>query len=169
MAEQDITVRPFQPPDVPQLHGLMRALAEFEGYEFVATQAGIMERGLSENPQFEALVAHFSGSDKLIGMAVIYQIPYTYHLKPNLVLKELFVTEQARGAGVGEALFNAVKVRASVLGCGQLLWSVVPWNDKAKSFYSKLGGRMEDRWEGWICEDFSAQPSSGSANHQEAF
>ena len=156
MGELEIVVRSFQSPDVQQLHGLMRALAEFEGYEFAVTQTDIIERGLSKSPQFEAFVAHLSGSDKLIGMAVLYQMPYTYHLKPNLVLKELFVTKQARGSGVGEALFKGVKARASVLGCGQLLWTVVPWNDKAKSFYSKLGGRMEDRWESWICEDISA-------------
>ncbi|MGI9370429.1 MAG: GNAT family N-acetyltransferase [Ruegeria sp.] len=163
MTVKEIVVRPFQAADVPQLHALMLALAEFEGYDLAVTPADIIDRGLSDAPQFEAFVAHHTGSTELLGMAVVYQIPYTYHLKPNLVLKELNVTEASRGSGVGEALFGAVKSRAAELQCGQLLWAVVPWNDKAKGFYSKNGGRSEDRWESWICDKFSASPAATSA------
>ncbi|WP_029040670.1 GNAT family N-acetyltransferase [Cucumibacter marinus] len=147
-----IAVRPFTRPDVPQLHDLMLALADFEGYDLAVTPDDIIKRGLGTSPQFEALVAHREGSDMLLGMAVTYLIPYTYSLKPTMVLKELYVTEEARGAGVGEALFNAVKARAAAGDCGQLIWTVVPWNEKAKLFYAKLGGRPEEQWQSWVCD-----------------
>ncbi len=89
MKSEEIVVRPFHAEDVPQLHALMSALADFEGYDLAVTPADVVERGLSEAPQFEVFVAHNTGSTDLVSMAVVYQIPYTYHLKPNLVLKEL--------------------------------------------------------------------------------
>ncbi len=115
MKTNEIVVRPFHAEDVPQLHALMSALADFEGYDLAVTPADVVERGLSETPQVEAFVAHYMWSTDLVGMAVVYQIPYTYHLKPNLVLKELYVSEGSRGCGVGNALFSAVKARAAEL------------------------------------------------------
>ncbi len=164
MKTNEIVVRPFHAEDVPQLHALMSALADFEGYDLAVTPADVIRRGLSETPQFEAFVAHNKGSTDLVGMAVIYQIPYTYHLKPNLVLKELYVSEGSRGCGVGDALFGAVKARAAELQCGQLLWAVVPWNENAKRFYRKHGGRSEDRWESWICDKFTNISTAASVN-----
>ncbi len=41
-------------------------------------------------------------------MAVTYIIPWTYDLKPTVILKELFIHESARGEGIGKALMKRV-------------------------------------------------------------
>jgi GNAT superfamily N-acetyltransferase len=154
MDQTRLEVRPFREEDVGQLHGLMMKLAEFEGYVSGVTERDLKDQGLCDDPSFEAFVAHETGKADLLGMAVIYTIPFTYTGRPNLVLKELFVEESARTLGVGSKLFEAVKRRAKALNCIELLWTIVPWNDNARAFYSKHGGRKEERWEAWICDDF---------------
>ncbi len=41
-------------------------------------------------------------------MAVFYLLPFTYDLRPTLVLKELYVDAPYRDRGVGEQLMAAV-------------------------------------------------------------
>ncbi|MEM9589985.1 MAG: GNAT family N-acetyltransferase [Pseudomonadota bacterium] len=149
----EIVVRLFEEQDVPQLYELMLGLAAYEDYELGVTEQDVRENGLGERPPFRALVAHEAGSDDLLGMAVVFEIPYTYHGKPDLFLKELFVTEAARGKGVGHHLFACVKAQAKAQGCRNLRWLVANWNDDGKAFYSKNGGQREDRWEEWVCSD----------------
>ena len=61
---------------------------------------------------FTAFVAE--QDDDLVGMAVVYTIPWTYTLRPKVVLKELFVEEAARNMGAGRAPMAAVISHASV-------------------------------------------------------
>ncbi len=75
MKAENIVVHPFHAEVVPQLHALMSALADFEGYDLAVTPADVIRPGLSETPQFEAFVAHHMGSTDLVGTAVVYQIP----------------------------------------------------------------------------------------------
>jgi GNAT superfamily N-acetyltransferase len=104
----EFQVRPFQAADAPQLLELMQDLAAFEGYggQFAVTARELVVHGLV-GARFGAFVAAEPGH-RLLGMAVHYRIPWTYDLKPTLVMKELFVAERARGRGVGRALMAAV-------------------------------------------------------------
>jgi len=146
-----INVRAFQSADMPQLLKLMRALAEFEGYldQFKVTETDLRTRGLSEQPDFYAWVATAAGSDRLLGMAVTYCIPWTFDLRPTLVLKELYVDANTRSGGVGKALMNAVIAQARDLGAGQIKWTVLPQNHAAQAFYQSLGAQADRAWENW--------------------
>lgn len=147
-------IRPFEHRDVPQLLDLMRQLARFEGYidRFRVTEADLVERGLGEMPQFEALVAARADLNQLIGMAVLLIVPFTYDLRPTLVLKELFVSQEARGAGVGAALFDSVESRARTLRCGRINWTVMSGNSGAEAFYRRQGARPDSKWHGWVLD-----------------
>jgi hypothetical protein len=106
----EFQVRPFQAADAPQLLELMQDLAAFEGYggQFAVTAPELVVHGLEEPSRFGAFVAAEPGH-RLLGMAVHYRIPWTYDLKPTLVMKELFVAESARAARrVGRALMAAI-------------------------------------------------------------
>jgi ketosteroid isomerase-like protein/ribosomal protein S18 acetylase RimI-like enzyme len=132
---------------------LMKQLAVFEGYanNFRVTEKDLLERGLAHNSagQFTAVVAQ-SDLGELWGYAVVYSIPFTFDLAPTLVLKELLVTETARGVGVGNSLMEYVIAHASASQCRLLKWDVLPSNDRAKTFYSKWGGAHNVAWENWI-------------------
>ncbi|MFK7958352.1 MAG: N-acetyltransferase family protein [Lysobacterales bacterium] len=132
------------------LIGLMKELAQFEDYldDFAVNEADLVQRGLCQSPQFDIQVAH-TADGTLFGMAVYYTVPYTYDLRPDMVLKELFVTREARGAGVGEALMDAVCCEARKLGCKRLRWLVMRSNQRAKGFYSRLGATEDAKWDNW--------------------
>jgi len=144
-------VRPFEERDVRELLDLMRGLADFEGYadEFQITELDIVERGLCATPDFSAYVVPRSGTNELLGMAVTYRIDWTYFGRSNVVLKELFVRENARGLGVGKKLMNVVMKEARGNGAKKLLWTILPCNRRAKSFYSALGATPDTKWENW--------------------
>jgi diamine N-acetyltransferase len=138
--------------DVGELIKLMAELADFEGYleEFTVTPDELLRRGFptSGAPQFEATVAERSDGS-LAAYAVTYVVPYTYNLKPTLVLKELFVRPVDRSRGVGESLFATVRARAAREGCGFVKWAVLITNARAKRFYRRCGGSPDDKWEYW--------------------
>lgn len=143
-------VRGFERCDVPQLLDLMRDLAAFEDYleAFAIEEVDLVERGLGANPQFQAKVA-VSADGEVVGMAVFYIIPYTYDLRPDMVLKEFYVRPDHRGAGIAEALFKAVQAAAISAGCKRVKWLVLPNNDRAKAFYTRMGATRDEAWENW--------------------
>jgi GNAT superfamily N-acetyltransferase len=67
-----------------------------------------------------------------------------------LILKELFVSQDRRGQGVGTALMSAVLDYARARGCGRLRWDVLPGNEAAKRFYRRFGGGRDSAWENWV-------------------
>lgn len=152
---EPVIVRPAELADVPELLGLMRALAEFEGYldAFTVDEASLARAGFETGiPEFEAFVACSCIDDRVIGMAVTHVIRWTYDLAPTLVLKELYVAPEARERGTGTALMRAVARHAVGMGAQRLRWTVIPANIAAKRFYEKLGARTETEWEPWILE-----------------
>ncbi len=146
------TVRRAQPADAAALLSLMRELARFEGYldQFRVSEADLLARGLhgGEPAQFTAFVADRGG--QLAGYAVVYTVPYTYDLRPNLMLKELYVDASTRGQGIGQALMAAVIEFGQQAGCARLKWEVLATNAPAQQFYRSLGGAHDTRWEGWL-------------------
>ena len=150
-----VRTRPAEPGDARALWQLMHELAVFEGYaaQFKVTERDVLERGLGPpaTRQFSAIVAE-SPAGELAGYAVIYAIPFTYDLRPTLVLKELFVVEGRRSAGAGTALMAAVLSHARATGCGRLRWQVLPANRRAQAFYRGFGGAPDCQWDSWILE-----------------
>ena len=76
--------------DAAPLLLLMRELARFEGYldQFRVTENNLLERALGRGArqEFTAFVAE-SASGDLLGYAVVYGVPFTCDLRPNLVLR----------------------------------------------------------------------------------
>ncbi|OOO19700.1 GNAT family N-acetyltransferase [Agrobacterium pusense] len=127
----------------------MRQLAEFEGYAAAlhVTENDLVRHGFGERPSFGAFVAQLD--DALVGLAVHYEIPWPFDMRPVVVLKELFVVEAARGSGVGASLFDRVAEHASARGASILRWTALPDNHDAKKFYTSRGGRLDKNWETW--------------------
>lgn len=145
-------IRAATAADVPELLSLMRELAAFERYldRFAVTEPELLRRGFptAGEPEFRALVAE-GPAGPLAGYAIYYLIPFTYDLKPTLVLKELFVCASRRSAGLGAALLDRVQVEARRRGCGLIRWAVLPDNDRAKEFYRRWGATLDRQWEYW--------------------
>lgn len=147
------TVRRAGQHDATALLALMRELARFEGYldQFSVSEKDLLERGLGDTSQqeFTAFVAE-SGNGALLGHALVYMVPFTFDLRPTLVLKELYVDSSTRGTGIGQALMATVMVEGKTQGCARLKWDVLPGNLPAQAFYRSLGGAPDTHWQGWI-------------------
>jgi ribosomal protein S18 acetylase RimI-like enzyme len=152
--EHSSVIRRAHSGDAPRLLALMRDLAQFEGYadRFAVTERELIERGLSANGavQFFAWVAE--EGDRLDGYAVTYLIPFTFDLRPTIVIKELYVDQRARGSGIGNALFTAAQMHARSINARLLRWQVLPNNDAAKRFYRRRGGGIDASWENWLLD-----------------
>lgn len=148
-------VRPAFVHDIPQLIGLMRGLASFEGYldRFAVTEADLLDRGFSNErePQFHVFVAA-DAAEKLSGYALTYLVAFTFDLRPTLVLKEFFVTADQRGTGVGRKLFSAVLEYGRARDVRLMRWQVLPANEAAKRFYAGFGGSVDAGWDNWVLE-----------------
>lgn len=144
-----ISTRPFEHCDVATVLALMRGLAVFEGYidKFAVTERDLIDHGLCDSPRFGVFVAELDG--RVVGIAVQYVIPWTYDLKPTVVLKELFVEETARSSGAGAALIEALKRYAAEIGAPRINWTVLAGNAPAKRFYRRHGGGPDEVWEPW--------------------
>lgn len=142
-------VRLAEPGDVDRLLELMRGLARFEEYidDFGVTRESVLEHGFGEGRLFTAFVAE--EDDDLVGMAVVYTIPWTYTLRPKVVLKELFVVEAARNLGAGKALMAAVVSHARSIDAAELIWTVMEGNREAEGFYRGLGAAPDLKWNNW--------------------
>jgi ribosomal protein S18 acetylase RimI-like enzyme len=140
--------------DAPQLLSLMRGLAQFEGYDdrFSVTVEALLERGFSSHrpPEFIAWVAEVDG--KLLGYAVSYTIPFTFDLRPTLVLKELFVDSAARGRNFGHGLMQAVIEHGRSVNARLIRWQVLPSNEPAKGFYRQHDASVDADWENWFLD-----------------
>jgi GNAT superfamily N-acetyltransferase len=140
-------IRKATEADVPQLLPLMRELAEFEGYAdaFAINAELLSEQGFRRSPpDFYCLVAEENAA--LAGILVYYFVAFTYRAKPNLIIKELYVAEPRRSAGVGNLLMKAAAQEAERNGCGMIKWWVAKWNDRGIQFYERLGAKIDPDW-----------------------
>ena len=132
--------------EVPALHAMIRALADYEKLTHLCTgTADDLRAALaSASPPFEALMARLDGEP--VGFALFFPTYSTFLARRGLWLEDLFVLPSARGHGVGKALLRAVAAVAAERGCGRFEWSVLDWNTPAIRFYEGLGATLMPDW-----------------------
>ena len=142
-----LAIRKAVESDIPSLLPLMRELAEFEKYskDFAITEEVLREQGFRRSPaDFHCLIAE-EGSN-LVGFLVYYLVPFTYRAKPNLIIKELYISDRHRSRGIGRQLMKAVAREAQQAGCGMIKWWVAKWNERGMEFYKRLGAIIDSEW-----------------------
>lgn len=145
-------VRAAERNDLPELLQLMRELASFEGYlaDFAVTELEVERRAFPSSgaPEFFVLVAE-DGNESMAGYALCYLIPFTYDLRPTLVIKELFVRTARRSTGIGQSLLSEIERTAHNHRCGWIKWAVMPGNKRAEELYRAWGGEPDAQWTYW--------------------
>ncbi|RYE01986.1 MAG: GNAT family N-acetyltransferase [Sphingomonadales bacterium] len=142
-----ITLRNATPADVPQILFFVHELAAFEreADKVVATEellhAAMFGGG---RPDAEAIIAEIDG--KPVGMALFFHNFSTWTGWRGLYLEDLYVTPDARGAGVGTALLKHLAGIAIDRGCTRFEWAVLDWNVDAQKFYQAMGAVPMDDW-----------------------
>jgi GNAT superfamily N-acetyltransferase len=141
-----VRIQPATPADVPMILTLIRELAEFERllHEVTATEAQVREGLFGPRPSAEVAMARIG--EEVAGFALYFHNFSTFLAKPGIYLEDLYVRQQFRGQGCGEALLKHLARTALERGCGRLEWSVLDWNQRAIDFYRSLGATPMNEW-----------------------
>lgn len=141
-----LTLRPAGPDDAGVIHGFIVELATYEHAPDAVevTPATLREQLASPTPPFECVLAELAG--RPVGFAVFFPNYSTWRGRRGLYLEDLFVTERARGRGIGRALLRHVCRLARERGCARVEWAVLDWNAPAIGFYRSLGAIALDEW-----------------------
>ncbi|MFL1010948.1 GNAT family N-acetyltransferase [Flavisericum labens] len=147
MKNDEIIIRKAVEADSAKVWVLMKELAVYEKYidSFAITPEVVKNSGFRENPpDFHCIVAE--DDDEIVGILVYYFLPYTAQSRPAIYMKELYVEENYRGRKIGEKLMFALKQEAKKNNCGQIKWTVAPWNKSGQKFYERLGAKENNDW-----------------------
>ena len=141
-----IDIAPATPADLPDIHALIRALAEYEKLAAICTgtREALGEALFGAHPAADVLVARVDGA--VAGFALFFPTFSTFLAQRGLWLEDLFVVPAMRGRGVGRALLAAVAGVARQRRCGRLEWAVLDWNAPAIGFYEGLGATLMPEW-----------------------
>ena len=139
-------IRPAQPGDVPAIHAMIGALAEFEklAHLCVATEAHLAEALFGPRPSAEVLIACKDRTPA--AFALFFHNFSTFLGRPGLWLEDLFVLPEYRRQGCAQALLRALAGIARERGCGRFEWAVLDWNASAIAFYRSLGATVLPDW-----------------------
>ena len=130
-----------EPADVRALADIAEEMDRFYGAAKVEP-AEIRMRQISEAlfhdpPSAYALLAW--NNNRLIGFASYSFLWPAVGLTRSLYLKELYVSEAARGQGIGKLLMQHLYNIAAKQGCSRVEWTTDRDNLDAQGFYSQLG------------------------------
>jgi GNAT superfamily N-acetyltransferase len=137
-------VEKARPEDVPAVIALLYEFAEYESLRDYCeiTLEILSDVVFGENRFVRCLVAR--DPNAIIGYAIYYPNFATFRGQRGLYLEDLYVKEDRRGTGVGDALLRAVAREAKDMGCERIDFQVLEWNQPAIGFYFMLGALRDD-------------------------
>jgi len=141
----DFKIRRAAPEDAPLILGFIRELAEYErmGDEVVATPE-LLHEWLFEKEKAEVIIGELGGAP--VAFALFFHNYSTFLGRAGVYLEDLFVRPEARGRGVGKAMFKHIAELAVSRGCGRLEWWCLDWNKPGISFYESFGAKAMSDW-----------------------
>jgi GNAT superfamily N-acetyltransferase len=140
-------IRAATPADVPEIHAMVRELAEYEKAlsEAKATEQQLHDALFGPHPAVFAHVAEDEGG-AVVGFALWFRNFSTWTGTHGIYLEDLFVRPAVRGAGHGKALLTELARVCAERGYARLEWSVLDWNAPSIAFYRSLGAKPQDEW-----------------------
>lgn len=141
----ETAIRAATVDDAETVARLIRDHAAYEDAHHLCrtTAADIRRDGFGPKPLFEVLLAEHDGT--ALGFAMYLEVFSSWEGRAILVLEDLYVTESARGDGLGRRLMAEVAAITLARGCPRLDWVVTDGNP-ARGFYRYLGGDHIETW-----------------------
>jgi GNAT superfamily N-acetyltransferase len=134
-----ITVEPLAEGDFEALLPLIAAYQRFYEVEDPDTDRNraFFSRFVAPSDEGEILVAR-GEDDAILGYTCLYWHYSSLDAADTVLLNDLYVTEDARGRGVGRSLIEAAAEVARRRGCRVLEWSTAPDNHTAQRLYDRV-------------------------------
>lgn len=141
-----VRIRLAEPADVPDLHRLICALAEYEKEPdaVVAVPDDLTRVMFSDHPSVFGHVVEEDG--RVVGMALWFLNYSTWTGRNGLYLEDLFIEPEHRGRGFGRDLLITLARLAIERGYSRFEWTVLDWNIPSLDFYRSLGAFAMDEW-----------------------
>ena len=131
--------------DLPELLPLMRAYCDFYGVAPDDEQLLVMARALIADPDREGIQLIARGADgRAVAFATVFWTWSTLSASRIGVMNDLFVSPDARGRRLGEALIEACRERCARHGATSLQWQTAKSNERAQRLYDRIGGERAE-------------------------
>jgi GNAT superfamily N-acetyltransferase len=133
--------------DFPDLLPLMRGYCDFYEVDPSDEELLALSRELIASPELDGvqLIAR-DEEGRAVGFATIFWTWSTLSASRIAVMNDLFVSTDARGGGVADALIDACVECARERGATSLDWQTARDNERARKVYDRVGARVDDRW-----------------------
>lgn len=141
MTRPGLQVAPARPEDKD---AWLRLWREWQRHMKGAVPADVTERtwARAQEPNGGlAILLAFAPRGEAIGFATVSLTPFAWTGSDIAFLQDLFVRDQARGKGAGEALLQAVYAEADRRGATQVFWMVDEADERLQRFYERNGIR----------------------------
>ncbi|PTQ68944.1 GNAT family N-acetyltransferase [Celeribacter persicus] len=134
-----LTIRPLTLDDRSQWENLWRAYLAFYETELSADiyETTFRRQIDPQHTERGALVAELDG--KLVGLAHYIFHAHNWRFEDVCYLQDLYVSEDARGHGVGRALMEALYKLADAHGTPTVYWTTQEDNATARQLYDRIG------------------------------
>jgi GNAT superfamily N-acetyltransferase len=140
-----LEIRPIRRQDLDELLPLIAGYQRFYGAEpDVERNRLFFSRFL--HPSDEGLLLGAWLEAGLAGFATLYWFFSSTKAAESVLMNDLFVREDVRGAGVGRALINSALDEARRRGASHLEWFTAPDNLTAHRLYDSVPGAIRSTW-----------------------
>ena len=139
------TIETVAEGDLPELLPLMRGYCDF--YEVSPADEALLglSRTLIADPEHEGVQLIGRDDDRnAIGFATIFWTWTTLSASRIGVMNDLFVTADARGTGLADALIRECVERCRARGAKSLGWQTAKDNECAQAVYERVGGQRSE-------------------------
>lgn len=135
-------IRAATADDAENLHAMLLDLARVTGLrEKIRSKPEDFRRlGFREKPAFQALIAEQEG--RPVGLSLFFYNFSSWRGELGVYVQDLYVSAEARGAGLGRRLLVETARRGRTQGATHVRLSVERDNERAHRFYRKLGLRL---------------------------
>ena len=116
------------------------------------------------HPSDEGLLLGAWLEGDLVGFATLYWFFSSTKAAESVLMNDLFVREDVRGAGIGRALINKALDETRRRGAAHLEWFTAPDNLRGQRLYDSIPGAARSTW---LAYEVEAEASSPSARSEE--
>jgi GNAT superfamily N-acetyltransferase len=133
--------------DLPELLPLMRGYCDFYEVQPSDEELLALSRSLLAWPEchgVQLIARDGDGDGRAVGFATVYWTWSTLQAREIGVMNDLFVSQDARGGGVAEALISECLGLCRERGAAELTWRTAKDNLRAQAVYDRVGGQRSE-------------------------